>query len=219
VRLSLTACLAAAAVLAGCGAAKPPDTSLSAHGDRSESVIGEAVHISGTVSRGHPAPMNLDLLASTAPLYGDTRRVGRTRSDSHGQYGFVVRPRINTAYTVATTGAEKHVVVFVAPRYRLKYTRAGTGAIRIVFTVDHPPELHPSVQPVYFYAAPKGVGELIRLGQGDLTRRTDVRAVAAATLLGAPQGPVDVFACLAEMIAPGYGSPPIKGCGQARLAR
>jgi hypothetical protein len=218
-RRSPIAVASAAAVLSGCGAVKTPDTTLSAHGSRSESVIGEQVTISGTVRRGSPQSMNLDLLASTGPLYADIRRIGRTRSDSHGEYGFVVRPRINTAYTVATTGAEKHVVVFVAPHYRLEYARAGADAIRLVFTVDHPLELRPSAQPVYFYAARRGVGRLARLGRADLTRRTDVRAVARGTFAGAPQGAIDVFACLPDVIAPGYGSPPIDGCGRARLAR
>lgn len=213
------AALSAAALLAGCGAVQTPGTTLSAHGSRSESAIGEPVTISGTVRRGAARSLNLELLASTAPLYADSRRVARTRSDAHGVYGFLVRPRINTAYTVATTGAEKHVVVFVTPHYRLEYTRAGASAIRAVFTVDHPPALHPSAQAVYFYAAGKGVGKLVRLGRSNLVRLTGVRAVARGTFPRAPAGPIDVLACLPEMIAPGYGSPPIAGCGRRALAR
>ena len=209
----------AALLLAGCGA-KQPSMGLSAHGSRSEITIGEPVTISGVVRRnGDPVSLNLDLRASTAPLYADTRRVARTRSSSHGEFGFVVRPRKNTAYTVATTGATRNVVVFAAPRYGLKYVRAAAGAIDVAFTVDHPAELKPTARRVYFYAGTKGVGKLMRVGTAQLVATGPTRAVARGTFSGVPARAIDAFACLRTEIAPGYGAPPIKGCGDPSLAR
>ncbi len=215
-----TAVTLAAVLLAGCGA-KQPTTLLSAHGSRSEVTIGQPVTISGVVRRsGDPASMNLDLRAATAPLYSDTRRVARTRSSSHGEFGFVVRPQKNTAYTVATSGATRNVVVFAAPRYRLKYARvAGGGPITITFTVDHPVALKPTARRVYFYAGRKGVGKLGRLGEAELALTSPTRAVATGTFSGAPAGAIDAFACLRTEIAPGYGAPPLKTCGDPRLTR
>ena len=206
-------------LLAGCGA-KQPSMSLSAHGSRSEVTIGQPVTISGVVHRGgDPGSLNLDLQASTAPLYNDVHRVGRTRSSSHGEYRFVVRPRKNTAYTVATSGATRNVVVFAAPRYELKYTRGAARTIGVTFTVDHPAELKPTARRVYFYAAKKGVGKLMRIGDARLVATSPTRAVASGTFSGAPAGAIDAFACLRTEIAPGYGAPPVKGCGGPSLAR
>jgi hypothetical protein len=209
----------AALLLAGCGA-KQPSMGLSAHGSRSEVTIGQPVTISGVVRRdGSPVALNLDLRASTAPLYNDDRRVARTHSSSHGEFGFVVRPRKNTAYTVATSGATRNVVVFAAPRYRLKYTRVDSDSISVTFTVDHPAELNPTARRVYFYAGRKGVGKLMRLGDALLMVTSPARAVASGTFSGAPAGAIDAFACLRTEIAPGYGAPPVKGCGGPSLAR
>src|SRR4051794_33274441 len=216
--MRLVAVTAAALLLAGCGA-KQPTTTLSAHGSRTEVTIGQPVTISGVVRRaGDPVSLNLELRASTAPLYSGTRRVGRTRSSSHGEYGFVVRPQKNTAYAVATTGATRNVVVFAAPRYGLQYTRAAGGALEITFTVDHPAPLKPTARRVYFYAGRKGAGKLMRLGDARLVD-SPTRAIAHATFSGAPAGVLDAFACLHTEIAPGYGAPPIKHCGDPSLTR
>jgi hypothetical protein len=210
----------AAVVLAGCGGAKQPTMGLSAHGSRSEVTIGQPVTISGVVRRaGKPVSLNLDLRASTAPLYNDVHRVARTRSSSHGEFGFVVRPQKNTAYTVATSGAARNVVVFAAPRYGLKYTRAASGAIAVAFTVEHPAALKPTARRVYFYAGQKGVGKLMRVGDARLVATSPTRALASGTFGGAPAGPIDAFACLRTEIAPGYGAPPVKGCGGPSLSR
>jgi hypothetical protein len=219
-RIAAVTAAALALTFAGCGGSKAPDVRLTAHGSKSEVEIGDRVTISGVVRRdGRAAAMGLELRASSAPLYSSNRRVARTRSDSHGQFGFVVRPRINTAYTIATTGATRHVVVFTAPRYKLAYTRVGGDAIHLAFTVDHPVELEPAAQRVYFYAAPKDVGKLVRLGSSMLLATSATRAQATGTFSGAPRGTIDAFACLPGMIAKGYGSPPIKGCGRPLLAR
>jgi hypothetical protein len=217
--MRLVAVTAAAVLLAGCGA-KQPTTTLSAHGSRTEVTIGQPVTISGVVRRaGDPVSLNLELRASTAPLYSDTRRVARTRSSSHGEYGFVVRPQKNTAYAVATTGATRNVVVFAAPRYGLQYTRAAGATLDMTFTVDHPAALKPTARRVYFYAGKKGVGKLMRLGTARLVETSPTHAIARATFSGAPAGVVDAFACLHTEVAPGYGAPPIKHCGDPSLTR
>jgi hypothetical protein len=217
--MRLAAITAAALLLAGCGA-KQPSMGLSAHGSRSEVRIGEPVTISGVVRRGgKPVALNLDLRAATAPLYADTRRVARTRSSSHGEFGFVVRPQKNTAYTIATTGVSRNVVVFASPRYRLRYARANARSIAVTFTVDHPAGLKPTARRVYVYAGKRNVGKLMRLGDVELVPTSPTRAVARGTFSGAPPGMIDAFACLRTEIAPGYGAPPIKHCGDAALAR
>jgi hypothetical protein len=215
----VAALIAVALLLAGCGA-KQPTMGLTAHGSRSEVTIGQQVAISGVVRRaGKPVALNLDLRASTAPLYNDVRRVARTRSSSHGEFGFVVRPEKNTAYTVATSGATRNVVVFAAPRYGLKYTRTPTGAIAVTFTVDHPATLKPTARRVYFYAGAKGVGKLALLGDASLVAKSPTESVATGNFTGAPAGAIDAFACLRTEIAPGYGAPPLRTCGDPSLSR
>jgi hypothetical protein len=109
-------------------------------------------------------------------------------------------------------------VVFAGPRYGLRYTPLAGGLTRFTFNVDHRAALVPATQPVQFYAAPRGHGELVRLGQATLARVSPTRSVAAAAFV-APPLPIDAFACLHTAVADGYGAPPIAGCGRARLRR
>jgi hypothetical protein len=203
----------AALALAGCasGDDDEPKTRVALRGSPTEVTIGRPTTLTGTV---WPAAPRVELLASTAPAYAQARRVGSARADERGRFSFRVRPRINTSYTVrAADGESNHVVVYAKPRYRFEVEPVGGGRSRFTFVVRHPPELDPTRGPVHFYT---GAGNAYKhAGTAALEPRTASLAMATATLPAKPGAAV--FACVARAIAPGYGAPPVKGCGDPEL--
>jgi hypothetical protein len=198
-----------AAALAGCGGGDDdePETRLTLRGDETEVTLGEATTLNGTV---RPRVERVELVAAPGPDYADDRPVGSTTPDGRGGFRFEVTPRMNTAYSArASDGESEHVVVYASPRYRFRVSGA-----RWRFEVEHPAELRPARASVQFYAGRENLYR--RVGTARLEPRGRTRAVAAATLR-APGDAVDVLACLPDAIAPGYGAPPIKGCGERKL--
>ena len=202
-------------VVSGCGGQEDegPKTRVKLSADRSELTLGRSATLSGTV---RPRAAEVELLAAEAPAYVNRRRIDSARPDGDGRFRFVVEPRRNTAYTVrAPDGADSNnVVVYAAPRYEVGVEDAGGGRSRVTFKVRHPTELVPTRAPVQFYA---GHTRFVRVGEAPFEQRSPTLAVATSAPFVPPIPDAEGLACLEEPIAPGYGAPPVEGCGNRRL--
>ncbi len=205
--------LLALALFAGCGSgADGPKTRITLEGDTAEVAIGQPTTLAGTV---RPRSPRVDLYAAPGPEFTPERRVATETTDARGGFRFEVRPERNTAYTIHAGGkASEHVEVYATPRYSYKVSRTAPGRALYRWHVRHPAGLRLTRGPVHFYA---GAGDRYRhVGEAPLRRRSATLSVASAEL-PAPEGKPDVLACVARSIAPGYGAPPIEGCGEDGL--
>ena len=205
--------LLAVALIAGCGERDgEPKTRITLEGDTAEVAIGQATTLAGTV---RPRTARVDLQAAAGPDFTPERRVATEVPDERGGFRFTVRPERNTAYTVHADGEKsEHVVVYATPRYGYRVRRTGPGRALYEWRVRHPDGLALTHGPVHFYA---GAGDRYRhVGEAPLEQRSATLSVASAEL-PAPEGKPEVLACVERSIAPGYGAPPIKGCGEDGL--
>ena len=211
--MRLLALSLAVILLAGCGKKDDePKTRISLEGDTAEVAIGQPATLAGTVK---PRAARVELYAAEGPEFTPERRVGDKATGDRGDFRFVVRPERNTAYTIHADGeTSEHVVVYATPRYSYEVRRTAPGRALYEWHVRHPAGLELTRGPVHFYA---GAGNRYRhVGEAPLELRSATLSVASAEL-PAPEGKPDVLACVDRSIAPGYGAPPIKGCGEDGL--
>ena len=204
--------LLVALLLAGCGKDGAPKTRITLEGDTAEVAIGQATTLAGTV---RPRSERVDLYAAPGPAFTPERRLATRATDERGRFRFEVRPERNTAYTIhAGDGKSEHVVVYATPRYSYEVRRTAPGRALYEWHVRHPAGLALTHGPVHFYAGTDD--RYRRVGEAPLEQRSATLSVASAEL-PAPEGKPDVLACVDRSIAPGYGAPPIKGCGEDGL--
>jgi hypothetical protein len=200
-------------LVAGCGERDDaPKTRITLEGDTAEVAIGERATLAGRV---RPRAARVELYAAEGPEFTPERRVATKATNDRGAFRFDVRPERNTAYTIRAGGARSdHVVVYATPRYGYRAKRTVPGRARYEWRARHPEGLVLTHGPVHFYA---GADDRYRhVGEAPLEQRSSTLSVASAEL-ASPEGKPQVLACVAKPIAPGYGAPPIKGCGEDGL--